>query len=355
MTADGTYQYVWDNQNRLKTLKDSAGQTLADYLYNERSLRLKADTFYIYSFDGRLLAEYNAGGLCVRDYIYSGNRLVAEFRPQESKYYFYMPDQIESVRMVTNDTGEVSFSVTYDPYGGTQKAWVSTYTPALQFGGKERDSESGMNYFGARYFVKRHRRFLSVDPVVNKDEALANPQIWNLYAYCRNNPLTYSDPDGRYEKDVHYQLTYDLAIQVGFSSSDARIIAAANQYVDESPLTSSTHFYEKGHSQRCESWHFPTEQRVKEVLDEAIKTHDLKKLGQALHVLQDSYSHAGYTAPWGHLFDTVSGKKPDKTYRNVDKALEMAQRTLDALGQFRGIEGMKINEDSLRTTFEKRD
>ena len=122
LTVDGTYQYVWDNQNRLKTLKDSAGQTLADYLYNERSLRLKADTFYIYSFDGRLLAEYNAGGLCVRDYIYSGNRLIAEFRPQESKYYYYMPDQIESVRMVTNDTGAVSYSMTYDPYGGDPKS-----------------------------------------------------------------------------------------------------------------------------------------------------------------------------------------------------------------------------------------
>jgi hypothetical protein len=36
-----------------------------------------------------------------------------------------------------------------------------------------------------------------VDPIINKTEALYNPQLWNLYAYCRNNPITYYDPDGR--------------------------------------------------------------------------------------------------------------------------------------------------------------
>ena len=53
------------------------------------------------------------------------------------------------------------------------------------------------NYFGARYYDHGMYRFTSVDPIINKSEALTNPQLWNLYSYCRNNPITYFDPDGR--------------------------------------------------------------------------------------------------------------------------------------------------------------
>jgi len=67
----------------------------------------------------------------------------------------------------------------------------------LKFSGKERESKSELDYFGARYYDHLRYRFISVDPVINKDEALANPQLWNLYAYCGNNPITSYDPDGR--------------------------------------------------------------------------------------------------------------------------------------------------------------
>jgi hypothetical protein len=90
-----------------------------------------------------------------------GDRVVAEYRPLESKYYYYTPDQINSVRMITNNTGTVVYSATYDPYGGIEKTWVSSYSPKLKFSGKERDSESGMDYFGARYFAGRQYRFIS--------------------------------------------------------------------------------------------------------------------------------------------------------------------------------------------------
>ena len=115
---------------------------------------------------------------------------------QENKLYYYLPDQINSTRIITDQTGTVVYSAAHDPYGGIQKTWVSTYDPALKFSGKERDAESGLDYFGARYFYTGHYRWLSVDPIINREEALANPQLWNLYAYCRNSPITYWDPDG---------------------------------------------------------------------------------------------------------------------------------------------------------------
>jgi RHS repeat-associated protein len=65
-----------------------------------------------------------------------------------------------------------------------------------KFTGKERDSESGLDNFGARYNASSMGRFMTPDPVVITTERLMNPQQLNLYAYVANNPLRYIDPTG---------------------------------------------------------------------------------------------------------------------------------------------------------------
>lgn len=67
---------------------------------------------------------------------------------------------------------------------------------APAFTGKERDSETGLDYFGARYFSGATGRFASPDPLWVTAKRLVDPQRLNLYAYVRNNPLRYVDPDG---------------------------------------------------------------------------------------------------------------------------------------------------------------
>jgi len=106
--------------------------------------------------------------------------------------------------MITNDSAIVVYSAAYDPYGGIQKTWVNTYDPKLKFSGKERDGDTSLDYFGARYYNHSSYRFISVDPVINREEAISNPQLWNLYSYCRNNPVTFMDPDG--ETDININL-----------------------------------------------------------------------------------------------------------------------------------------------------
>jgi RHS repeat-associated protein len=64
------------------------------------------------------------------------------------------------------------------------------------FTGKERDAESGNDYFGARYFGSSMGRFLSPNPEWFDATDPQNPQSWNLYAYALNNPLAIVDPDG---------------------------------------------------------------------------------------------------------------------------------------------------------------
>lgn len=69
-----------------------------------------------------------------------------------------------------------------------------------QFTGKERDAETGLDYFGARYMSSAQGRFTSPDPLLSSGRPWA-PQTWNRYAYGLNNPLRYTDPTGLYEWD----------------------------------------------------------------------------------------------------------------------------------------------------------
>jgi RHS repeat-associated protein len=66
-----------------------------------------------------------------------------------------------------------------------------------QFTSKERDSETGLDYFGARYYSSTQGRFTNVDPVIDFKSNLLQPQGWNQYQYALNNPLRYVDPDGQ--------------------------------------------------------------------------------------------------------------------------------------------------------------
>ncbi len=65
-----------------------------------------------------------------------------------------------------------------------------------KFTGKERDAESGLDYFGARYFASTLGRFTSVDPLA-RSASPGLPQTWNRYTYTLNNPLKYVDPNGK--------------------------------------------------------------------------------------------------------------------------------------------------------------
>jgi RHS repeat-associated protein len=82
-----------------------------------------------------------------------------------------------------------------DPFGGT------TQLPPIEqaFTGKERDTESGNDYFGARYYASTMGRMLSPDSGV--DQHPEDPQSWNLYSYVRNNPLNGVDPTGEFTCD----------------------------------------------------------------------------------------------------------------------------------------------------------
>ncbi len=94
------------------------------------------------------------------------------------------------------------YSAAHEPYGGIQRTWVGTYDPEIKFSGQPHDSWSELDYFGARYYDRTQYRFISVDPIIPTFAALGDPQQWNLYSYCRSNPVNYIDPDGRQTLEI---------------------------------------------------------------------------------------------------------------------------------------------------------
>src|SRR5260370_40041172 len=80
--------------------------------------------------------------------------------------------------------------------GGPPKDTGGADDTRQRFTGKERDSESGLDYFGARYYGGAQGRFTSADPKPVTEENFVNPQRWQMYAYVNNNPLAAYDPNG---------------------------------------------------------------------------------------------------------------------------------------------------------------
>jgi RHS repeat-associated protein len=118
---------------------------------------------------------------------------------------FAHADSLGTLRVVTDATGAVVRRHDLLPFG---EAWASPVPPVDRaiFTGQERDTETGFDYFGARYYRSDTGRFTTIDPVFTWKENLEDPQRWNRYAYVRNNPLKYVDPDGRW-----FETLWDVA------------------------------------------------------------------------------------------------------------------------------------------------
>lgn len=138
------------------------------------------------------------------------------------KQYYYHNDHLGSAQLITNADGEEYERIEYTPYG---ELWVEKASAAsnidipYRFTGKERDEETGLYYFGARYLDPKTSRWLSADPALGdyipgapvNDEAkkrngnlpgmggVFNLVNLHLYHYAGNNPVKYIDPDGREE------------------------------------------------------------------------------------------------------------------------------------------------------------
>ncbi len=137
---------------------------------------------------------------CPRNSLANGQLLATyEFSTAQlptAKWTFALNDWLGTKRVVANADGTQAETCTGLPFGDGPPC-TGTGDPSPQhFTGKERDTESNNDYFGARYYSNTTGRFLSADPVFITPARLADPQRLNLYNYGRNNPWSYLDVDG---------------------------------------------------------------------------------------------------------------------------------------------------------------
>ncbi len=118
--------------------------------------------------------------------------------------FFYHTDPVGTPMAISDAIGQVVWRGDYKPFG-EEASVSSTLANDRKFVGKEKDEETGLYYFGARYLDAKIGRFAAVDPVRVVDpldgspneEMLKNPQGFNSYSYAFNNPFLFFDPDGR--------------------------------------------------------------------------------------------------------------------------------------------------------------
>jgi RHS repeat-associated protein len=194
-TAIAGYTNVYDAENRLVTSTISG-----------------VTTTYTYDGDGRRVQKSNPSGTTT--YVYdAAGQLAAEYGGATTLWAtsYLTTDHLGSTRMVTDGTGTVKSLHDFLPFGeeipaGTPTARLARYYPATplamndglteKFTGKERDVETGLDYFGARYLSTAQGRFSSPDDPL-ADQWQSDPQSWNLYGYVRNSPLVNIDPSGQ--------------------------------------------------------------------------------------------------------------------------------------------------------------
>ncbi|MFO0765053.1 MAG: RHS repeat-associated core domain-containing protein [Patescibacteria group bacterium] len=108
-------------------------------------------------------------------------------------------DYLSGANFITNDAKQVEEFVDYFPFGGVRvDNKAGAWSEQRKFTGHENDA-TGLIYMKARYQDPTIGRFLSEDPAFwDLSLDLKDPQAWNSYAYARNNPISYIDPDGKF-------------------------------------------------------------------------------------------------------------------------------------------------------------
>jgi RHS repeat-associated protein len=123
---------------------------------------------------------------------------------------FFHNDISGSPLMATDAGGNVIWKENYYPYGERLKnqegQQVASINNKLWFTGKPHDKDTGLSYFGARYYNPMLGRFMGIDP---EDFNPDNIHSFNRYAYANNNPYRFVDPDGHSPLDIGF-LVYDI-------------------------------------------------------------------------------------------------------------------------------------------------
>ncbi|MDX2211643.1 MAG: RHS repeat-associated core domain-containing protein [Oculatellaceae cyanobacterium bins.114] len=195
--ATGTEQtaYTWNDENRLVGVQTAAGDVLS-YVYNSEGIRTssttnRATTEYLVDAnrDYAQVLEERVNGNLIVSYIY-GRDLISQERSNVTS--FYLVDGLGSTTALTDVSGNITDTYTYDAYGRAVSETGSTQN-SYQFAGEQFDENLDEYYLRDRYYNTNVGRFTRRDSYPGH---ISNPLTLHKYVYGNINPVNQIDPSG---------------------------------------------------------------------------------------------------------------------------------------------------------------
>jgi RHS repeat-associated protein len=217
------YTYTYNAENQMTSVTGLS--TTTNYLYDGDGKRAEktGSKIYWYGADGAVLDETDATGSLTdanfSEYIYFGGKRIAR-RDSAGDVFYYFADHLGTSRTMAQvlsgqTTGTLCYDADFYPFGG-ERAYTNICTQNYKFTGKERDTESDLDEFGARYYSSSIGRFTIPDwaakPLAVPYANYGNPQSLNLYSYVQNKPTATGDPDGHCEPICALETTVSISL-----------------------------------------------------------------------------------------------------------------------------------------------
>ena len=176
------------------------------------------------------------------------------------EYLFVRNVQGDVTAIIDGANGATLAEYQYDPWGNVTiknadgvitDEFMQTVMGALcpvTYRGYNYDFTTGLYYLQSRYYNPEWGRFLNVDDVKILASSAGDPLAANMYAYCNNNPVNFSDYTGYFKGDYHYNTSNDFAT-IFFKKKYAENMASGSKSVDTlySPLIISSKYYQSFH------------------------------------------------------------------------------------------------------------
>src|SRR6185312_7474123 len=164
-----------------------------------------------------IVAETDLAGTTKSEYIFFGGERIARRDGVNGAggVFYYFSDHLKTASVVTDSGATIKAESDYYPWGGELQITAND-SNHYKFTSKERDSETGLDYFGARYYSNALGRFLTPDWAAKATAVpyaeFADPQSLNLYTYVRNVPTSKSDVDGHCMGDDCQNITVQVEV-----------------------------------------------------------------------------------------------------------------------------------------------